>query len=176
VAAIGVVLGAVVLGQALSEQRRERTGDSAVPGVVDRQHCGGTRAASIDDALRTSAFDVVLPANTLARDETLAAVWDCPGTATLLEFSSEVTVVVDENTIADPERSWQGVAESNPEVYSVGTVQGVPALLIDPAADSSGTANGGVTFVLQNVYVSVGGNGEIPLAELVDVASGLSIT
>ncbi len=36
-------------------------------------------------------------------------------------------------------------------------------------------ANGGVTFVVKGVYVSVAGDGRIPLSELVEVAEGLRV-
>lgn len=146
----------------------------AVPGPVALPHCGGEQITA-EEAFNSSPYVLTMPESGLATDSSLTAVWRCPGTATLLEFSTGVTLVLDVNTIVDPEASWKRLSESNPEVYSVGTVQGVPASLIDPAGDVTKTAEGGVTFVKDGIYVSLGGDGTIPLSSLVETAESLGI-
>lgn len=93
-------------------------------------------------------------------------------------------VALDVSTVADPGAAWERLvateegladAEGHPNIYSVGALEGVPALLIDPAADPNGDANGGATFVVKGVYVAVGGDGRIPLSELVEAAEGLRV-
>ncbi len=146
-------------------------------------HCGGTRVG-FAEAFAGTPYTVDLPAEGAVSMANLEAVWDCGGTARRLEFRSGVHVGLDVNTIADPGAAWERLVateegfartEGHPNIYSVGIVQGVPALLIDPAADPNDDANGGVTFVVDGVYVSLGGDGKIPLPELVKAAEGLRV-
>jgi hypothetical protein len=170
------VAGAVLALTRESPEGNNGVNGAAVPGPVDRPHCGGQRRASLEEAISASAYTIALPeGSTLVDQSSLDGAWDCPGSATLLEFSSGVTIGIDTNTITDPEASWKGLAATNPSVYSVGDVQGAPALLIDPRGDPTGSAEGGVTFVLDGVYVSVGGDGTISLQQLVDAARTLTI-
>jgi hypothetical protein len=46
--------------------------------------------------------------------------------------------------------------------------------MTDPGRDPWGATPGGVEFVENGILVSVSGNGQIPLADLVDVAESLS--
>jgi hypothetical protein len=144
-------------------------------GPQPRVHCGGEQV-SLSDALAKAPYSVVLPEDTLASENALVAVWDCPAEATLLEFSSGVTVLMDRNTIVDPTSSWENLATADPKIYSVGKIGSTPASLIDPDGDPNDDAEGGATFVVDGVYVAVGGNGKIPLDHLVTAAEGLAVS
>jgi hypothetical protein len=75
------------------------------------------------------------------------------------------------NDIPDPAASWKALAEQDLDT-SVGTVQGQPAALIDPAKSPSG-ADGSVTVVLSGTWVVVEGNGQIAIEDLARVAESL---
>jgi hypothetical protein len=137
-------------------------------------HCGGERV-DFNAAVAAAPYSVVLPSDTLASADELVGTWDCPDSATRMEFRTGVNVVADVNTIKDPLAAWQGLADTNTLIYSVGEIQGNPALFIDPEADPKDDAEGGITVVLDGVYVSVGGDGTIPLKELVAVAESLEV-
>jgi hypothetical protein len=138
-------------------------------------HCGGEQE-SLSAAFADASYTVELPSQTAARSSALQGAWDCPGSATLLEFSSGLTLAVDINTIADPSAAWKTLAESSPRIYSVGEINGVAASFIDPDGDPNDDAKGGVTFVIDGIYVSVGGNGRIPLRDLVAAAEQVTIS
>jgi hypothetical protein len=172
-----VLIAGLLLSTVFRQQGHEARSleeDRVVPGVVARPHCGGERSSLIA-AFDGDPYDVTLPPTGLGSADDLAAVWDCPGGATRLEFSSGVNIVLDRNTISDPAESWAGLVESNPRIYSIGEVLEVPALLIDPDGDPTDDAEGGVTLVTDGVYVSVGGDGMIPLARLVDTTEALRV-
>jgi hypothetical protein len=175
VVAAALVTGALLLVY-VQRDPPARSGTDALPrpGAVAPAHCGG-KEVPISSAFDAVPYDIVLPPSGLASNEDLIGVWDCPGTATLLEFASQTTLVLDMNTIQDPAVSWARVASTNPRIYSVGTVQGVPALLIDPEADPDDDAEGGVSVVLNGISVNVGGNGRIPLADLVSATEQLDV-
>ncbi|GIU98555.1 MAG: hypothetical protein KatS3mg014_0171 [Actinomycetota bacterium] len=145
----------------------------------------GEKDVGFASAFASTPYTVALPEEGPAAASELGAVYDCGGKARRLEFRSGVHVGLDVNTIADPGAAWERLvsteegfarAEGRPNIYSVGTVQGVPALLIDPEAVPNDDANGGVTFVADGVYVSVGGDGQIPLSDLVKVAEAIHVS
>lgn len=176
IAAGATALIAVVLAVAFALQDTSSDQLGSEPGGVGPAHCGG-QETTFEEAMAGAPYSLSLADETsMASMESLEGVWDCPADATLLEFSSGVTITATENTAVDPEVSWQGLAESNPKIYSVGTVQGVPALLIDPDGDDADDALGGVTFVLDGVSVNVGGDGRIPLEDLTKVAEDLQVS
>jgi hypothetical protein len=118
-------------------------------------------------------FDLVDPTGHHPLTADLASVWRCATVAggILLVYDSGVTVLESVNTLDDPAAEWQGLADSYRE-FSVGEVNGVPASLANPAIDG---AVGGVDFVVGDVRVTVGGNGSIPLDELVAVARSIPV-
>jgi len=163
-------------------------GDGRSVGHVDvpfiPPHCGGDEVG-FAAAFASTPYTLVLPEGGPVAVSELRAVYDCTATARRLEFRSGVHVGLDVNTIVDPGAAWERLvateegsarAEGHPNIYSVGTVQGVPALLIDPEADPNDDANGGVTFVKDGIYVSVGGDGKIPLSDLVKAAEALRVS
>lgn len=147
----------------------------SLDGPQEPPHCGGERV-TLATALSDAPFDLSLPDGTAASKGSLNAIWDCPGSNTLLEFSTGLTLNVSPNSIADPPWAWRHLAESDPKVFSVGEVNGVTASLIQPNADPDRFAEGGVTFVVKGIYVSVGGDGRIPLDDLVTAAKELVVT
>jgi len=179
IAAGGVVLVALALAaltwrDASAPTLQRPSGPAAFPGPVAPAHCGG-QAVDLAQAFVDVPYSAVLPNTELASPETVTGAWRCPGVATLFEFASGVTLVLDKNTIVNPEESWRRLADSDPSVYSVGVVNGTPASFIDASKDETKTAEGGVTYVVDGVYVSVGGNGSIPLVDLVSIAEELVV-
>ena len=134
--------------------------------------CGGGES-ELARANSEAKYEILMPEHDRARAESLEAVWDCPGDAYLLRFESGITVFYDVSTIADPELGWAALAAENPEIYSVEKVRGVMASVTDPSGDKSGETNGGVTLVSDGLYISVGGNGSIPVKELIAVTESL---
>jgi hypothetical protein len=130
----------------------------------------------VDAALTGATYDVSLPTDGLPARDQVSAVYACPGGATLVEFRDGLTVVVDGSPGGDRVAGWQRLADARPEIYSVGEVHGVSAGFIDPAGDASGDTNGGVEFVLGGVRIAVGGNGKIPLSDLVDAAASIEVS
>ncbi len=128
---------------------------------------------TLDRARAEVPYDILQPHDALANPDNLKAVWKCPAKAVRLEYESGVDVVIDVNTIRDPEASWKRPAQDDPNVYSTGMVRGVLPNLIDPAGDPTGEALGGVTLVENALYVSVGGNGSIPLDRLIQITESL---
>jgi hypothetical protein len=119
-----------------------------------------------------SPFRLLMPAHPLADRSNLRSVWDCSGNTAALDFASGVTVYLSVNTLGNPTAEWAGLAASYPE-YSVGTVRGAPAALVDPA-NGDGTARGGVNLVESSLRIAVAGNGKISLSDLIDVTESLA--
>lgn len=94
----------------------------------------------------------------------------CASDQVEIDYASGVLVTLGTSHLSDPVSEWKGLAEQYPE-FSVGTVRGVPASLADPEQG----ALGGVDLVESGVRVTVTGNGEIALADLVSVAESLSL-
>jgi hypothetical protein len=134
--------------------------------------CGGSES-SLEAVQETAPYEVMLPHSEMAHPDNLQTVWDCPADGILLEFGSGVTVFYDVSTIADPERGWDALARERSGIYSTARVRGVPASLTDPAKDETKSAAGGVTLVQNGLYISVGGDGSIPLGKLVAAAESL---
>lgn len=134
--------------------------------------CGGTQV-ELRSARQQVPYRILLPEHPLADANSLESVWRCPAVAVLLRFRSGVTVFLDVSTIANPEEGWAKLAADDPSVYSTRRVQGVLASVTDPDGDPSGEANGGVTLVSEGTYISVGGNGSIPIARLIEVTESL---
>ncbi len=181
ISTMGVAVAALLLVSVVGCAQRSDPGQAsggAAPvgdGPQRMEHCGGERV-SLSAALDQAPYSVALPEETLANGNDLVAAWDCPGDATLLEFSSGVSLQMSENTIVDPKASWENLANENPKIYSVGTIGSNPASLIDPDGDPKDDAEGGVIFVVDGVHVVLLGNGEIPLKDLVVAAEALAVS
>jgi len=89
-----------------------------------------------------------------------------------MHFTSGIVVLQEADSIGDPARAWQRLANQDSVDTSVGTVQGEPAALIDPAK-SNGGALGSVTVVLGGTIVWVVGDGTLSISDLVRVADSL---
>jgi hypothetical protein len=94
----------------------------------------------------------------------------CSATELILEFSAGVKIYQDVNDIKDPEAAWKGLASDSSDT-SVGSILGQPAALIDPVKAG---ANGSVTFVTNETWVVVEGNGKLALDDLERIASSLT--
>jgi hypothetical protein len=130
---------------------------------------------TLAQAAGASPFTLLVPHDPLAdagSTASLVGLWQCSGSEIETRFSSGITVWEDTNDIPDPAASWKALADQDPVETSVGSVQGQPAALIDPAK-SPGGANGSVTFVLSGTWVVVEGNGHISIADLIRVAESM---
>jgi hypothetical protein len=102
----------------------------------------------------------------------MSAVWDCGGDHVALEYSSGVVVYLSVNSLKSPKETWARMAALYPE-FSVGVVRGQAASLADPEKDETGTAEGGTDLIENGIRITVSGNGEIPLEDLIAVTESL---
>jgi hypothetical protein len=176
-----LVLSALVLPAACSSAPTtvpdaripQQKGVAAEPAVLDPDApCLQAEAVTLDEVRTQSDFRAYMPNHPLANRENLAGVWSCPvGPGGLLKFSSGVTIYFgDGSFIRDPERLWESRERDGDG--SVGTVRGESASLSEPAPEPERL--GGVEFVEDSTLLTVSGNGQIPLADLVDVAESLA--
>jgi hypothetical protein len=175
VAGIVVLLLALAAAAFVSWRASKSNLGGSPDGPQAPPHCGGEQVTLIS-ALASAPYDLSLPDGTAANKDFLEATWDCPGTTTLLEFTTGLTLNLDVNAIADPPWAWKHLTENHPKVFSVGEINGVTASFIQPSSDPDGFAEGGVIFVVDGIYVSVGGDGKIPLDDLVAAAKELVVT
>jgi len=130
---------------------------------------------TIEAASASAGYGLLVPFDELAdaaSEGSIVGVWRCGGGEFEMRFRSGIVFLQEGNRIADPARAWEGLAKQDPVDTSVGTVQGHPAALIDPAK-SMGGALGSVTVVIGGTIVWVVGDGLIPVTDLVRVADSL---
>jgi len=165
VGAIAAIAVLVVAGLASRDADRTTTPEGGPP-------CFGTEV-SLAAARNSATFDLLEPDAPLANPNRLKAVWKCgsPAGGYLLLYDSGVEVVESVNDLKDPAAEWQGLADDYEE-FSTGDINGIPASFADPTIND---AIGGVDFVVGEVRYTVSGNGEIPLSDLVLVASSLPV-
>jgi hypothetical protein len=144
-----------------------------VDGPVLPDHCGGSETTLQAEISRAKDYAILVPDSGASSPETMTSVLRCPDGGTRLEFASGVSVYLARNTIPDPEKAWQSTASTAPDIYSVGTVAGVPAFFADPSKDKSGVADGSVVAVIGRTFVAVVGDGEVPLSDLIETATTL---
>jgi hypothetical protein len=138
-------------------------------GFANVPPCGGEETTT-SNALSTRDYEIALPTSGVLAENTVTTAQLCPSVGSYLVFSSGATLEVQVSDEKDPAGTWAALAKDNPTVYSVGTNQEVPALLIQPGGGQYKDAEGGVTFIKDGLYVAVGGNTEIPLDELTKAA------
>jgi hypothetical protein len=134
--------------------------------------CGGSEV-TLEMANQTAPYDVLQPQTALANPENLKSIWQCATAPDgfLLVYNSGVGVLESLNTLKDPSAEWKGLADSYKE-FSVGEINGVAASFADPAVND---AIGGVDFVFDDVRYTISGDGNIPLDELIVVASSIPV-
>jgi hypothetical protein len=164
---VGSLLALVVLAVLLIQDRDSPIDRSAVP---EGTSCIG-QPSSLVDAAATMPFPILLAQTELANAATVTDVLICAADQVEIDYASGVIVTLGANHLRDPEAEWQGLAEQYPE-FTVGTVRGVSASLADPDKG----AIGGVDLVENGVRITVTGDGEIPLEDLISVAESLAVT
>jgi hypothetical protein len=158
-----------------------RANAPAVPGQVDGprelEHCGGERTTLKAELIQSRPdFGLYLPDHPLAHDGSMTAIYRCHDTGMQAEYASGISVYMGSTDIADPGQAWEDLAATEPEIYSVTKVLGVPAWVSDASKDPSGVAEGGVVAVLQDgTYVAVIGDGTIVAEDLVAVTGSLTL-
>ncbi|MGH2573662.1 MAG: hypothetical protein ACRDGU_09350 [Actinomycetota bacterium] len=170
VAFLGVLAAIGFLASEDSGQPSREARDGKIPGVIT-SICGGAEW-SLAEARASTSFELYLPNHALANDENMSAVWNCAEDHVALEYSSGVVVYLSVNALESPEETWARIADLYPE-FSVGVVRGQSASLVDPAKDETGTAEGGVDLVESGIRITVSGDGEIPLEDLIAVTESL---
>jgi hypothetical protein len=168
VAAVLVVVAAIAsMLDAHEAPDRSATSGDPMTGRV----CEGTPAkiGLADDFLASEG--VTLPQTEWASDETLAGTWECTGGEFAFEYPTGVTVFIGPSDVADPEASWKLIVDSYPEVYDLSEIHGVTALTADPTIEG---ALGGVEFARGDITVIINGDGDIELAELLEVAESMA--
>lgn len=146
---------------------------SLTPGTLNRV-CDGVQV-DLATAAEVAPFTLLVPAHALANASNLLAVWWCPLASTVgMEFSSGIIVKQRVNDIEDPVAEFNDDAESYSNT-SVGVVRGQPAELVDPELpdDIPPPDRGAVALVEEGVFISVQGNGVIPLLDLIAVTESM---
>lgn len=129
---------------------------------------------SLTDVERAAPFTLLMPNSPYANSANLSAAWNCSAGWYILQFSSGVSLTMEVNTIVNPAASWRSFVASDSDEASLATVHGQPAVVIDPAADPSGFATGGVTWVQNGIWISVGGNHRLTPSQLLSTADSLT--
>lgn len=174
---VSVVVTGVVVLLLISSQSPHGFPGGSQAGIEQSQlavkGCDQTgQPTTVAQAASATPFTLLVPHDPVADTDStvsLVGVWQCPGSEIEMRFSSGITVWEDMNEIADPAAAWEALANQDPVDTSVGTVQGQPAALIDPAK-SPADANGSVRFVVSGTWIVVEGNGQISIADLARVA------
>jgi hypothetical protein len=130
--------------------------------------CGGAKS-TFDEARAAMPFPLEQPDVLSADPGSLKSVWLCNGESTMLVYDSGVAVMEGTNDLADPAAEWNDLAEEYEE-FDSGTIAGTPASFAIPGVNG---AIGLVDFVVDDVRVSVTGNGEIALEELIAVGESV---
>jgi hypothetical protein len=173
VSGLALVMGLVVVGTALGHRQ------PSVPVGNDRlalsgsTPCGGpATATTLGAAEHAAGYRVWLPASDQPDVGAVRQVWSCAGGRMVVAYQSGVRLYLDQDAGGDSASTWKDAAEQSSD-SSVATVAGHPALLIDPAKDPAGEANGSVSLVEDGTLVVVEGNGQMPLDRLVAIAESL---
>jgi hypothetical protein len=163
---VGTLFALVILALLLIQDRDSSIDRSTVP---EGTSCIG-QPSSLVDAAATMPFPILLAQTELATAATVTDVLICAADQVEIDYASGVIVTLGTNHLRDPESEWESLAEQYPE-FTVGTVRGVSASLADPDKG----AIGGVDLVEEGVRITVTGDGEIPLEDLISVAESLAV-
>lgn len=115
-------------------------------------------------------YPLLLPDSSFANAKSLSTLVLCSPTELISVFDSGIRMYTDVSDIADPNENWKQAAADDPNEASFGSIEGQPALLIDPSMDQTKTAKGSVSFVLNKTLVIVEGSGSQSLDDLISVA------
>jgi hypothetical protein len=168
-----VTVGAVALLLSLRPTSRQEAlppANGKVPGIPQDEVCVGGTQTTLEAAAAQVSFPLETPQDDLANDGNMTEVWQCSEDQVAFKYESGVVVYLTPNTFKDPASVWSTMAKDYPE-FSTGTVRGVPASLSDPAKAEG--AKGGVDLVENGLRVTVSGDGEIPLGDLVRVTESI---
>jgi len=145
-------------------------------GGLARDRCDlADNLTTLGAAPAQAGYQLLAPHDSLADSSSggsFTGIWQCAGREFEMHFTSGIVVLQKADSIGDPARAWQRLANQDSVDTSVGTVQGEPAALIDPAK-SNGGALGSVTVVLGGTIVWVVGDGTLSISDLVRVADSL---
>jgi hypothetical protein len=130
--------------------------------------CG--ELTTLDQAVASVDFALLSADTELGDRSSIDEVEVCENGAVVIRYASGVAVYQERSTLADPEAEWNQLAADHEE-FSVGTVRGHPASLATPGVLG---AAGGVDFVEDGIRITVTGDGEIPLDDLIAFGESLS--
>lgn len=135
----------------------------------------GIAATTVHAASQQMPYSIPMPRSTSANSASVAAIYLCSATNTVIDFRSGIAELIDVSSSDDATAAdgLKGFVANDSEEASLGTVHGHVAAVIDPAKDPSGYAAGSVTFVENGVWLCVLGNHRLSAADLVEVAQSL---
>lgn len=138
-------------------------------------HCGG-ELSTLAQVMAWADFQVLIPHDRLANDSNLDGLYICGASGLQIEYSSGVIIYESQNFIEDPEASWKRNASAYPNLESLTRVKGVLALATrsDPSVDPRVSPNGGLTLVIGDTYLVVGGTSGTPAADLERLVASLA--
>jgi len=116
---------------------------------------------SLSEAEAKAGFAILRPDDPSASDGSISHVWldRTPGLGYVrvaISYASGIEETIQPYQFPDPKEEFTSLASELPGA-SVETVGGVPALVIPPGSDSTGSHIGSVAFVLEDDYVVIYG-------------------
>lgn len=134
---------------------------------------GATRV-SLATAKAQTPFPLMLPADQNANVSNLTQIWwSSADQEVALVFGPKIEVFEEPSTITDPQSAFQDFLDQNLSKASIQTIQGQPALVIEPGTDYPGTNPAFVRVVLNGVNLAIQSD-VLTSAQLVNVAESMS--
>lgn len=138
--------------------------------------CEGAIPMTIDDLAKQADFDVYVPASSFANVSSIDRSWWCgAGPAALVEFDSGIDMVLQSDRLlsGDPSGYWARRIEETGVGAQTTLANGVPAFTVAPGGEFDEFGN--VQVDLGGTWVSIVGDSELPLDDLVETASSLGL-
>jgi hypothetical protein len=138
----------------------------------------GAVEVSLAAAESVAPFPLLLPSDPNANTDNLTQIWWSPPDqemALLFGQDSAVEILMSPSTTDNPGGSYQEFLDQNLSKASIETVQGQPALVIEPGTDYPGTNPAFVRVTLDNVDVAIQSH-TLSDSDLLQIAESLSPT
>lgn len=115
----------------------------------------GGMAVSLEEARRRTPYEIPLPAHSAANSENLRQVFISPAAHVAQVFQTDILIILQRPDFADPAAEFAGLVASGSVNGRVETIQGEPALVIDPDSDSVRANPASIQFVWRGISVTL---------------------